>query len=89
MANPLSTGVSHLQLTSVKLNGSNYPNWSMATEVYVLATDQSFYLCEDKPKSDNADTHAKWVKGDAILQTLSFNSMDPAISPHFLRCRPT
>ncbi|XP_039158784.1 uncharacterized protein LOC120288727 [Eucalyptus grandis] len=84
MASTSSTGLTHFQLTSVKLDGTNYPSWSKAVQVYLTATRQHDYLTStlpsDKSKVDD------WIAGDAMIRTLLWNSMDPKISPHFIQC---
>ncbi|MBW0560990.1 hypothetical protein O181_100705 [Austropuccinia psidii MF-1] len=84
MASAPSTGLTHFQLPSVKLDGTNYPSWSNAVQVYLTATRQHDYLTStlpsDKSKVDD------WIAGDAMIRTLLWNSMDPKISPHFIQC---
>ncbi|KAI6705452.1 hypothetical protein NL676_008414 [Syzygium grande] len=74
----------HFQLTSVKLDGTNYPSWSKAVEVYLTATRQLDYLTSTIP-SDKSKA-ADWVAGDAMIRTLLWNSMDSKVSPHFIQC---
>ncbi|KAF8022229.1 hypothetical protein BT93_G2387 [Corymbia citriodora subsp. variegata] len=49
MASTTSTGLTHFQLTSVKLDGTNYPSWSKAVQVYLTATKQNAYLTSTLP----------------------------------------
>ncbi|KAL3741356.1 hypothetical protein ACJRO7_016919 [Eucalyptus globulus] len=74
----------HFQLTSVKLDGTNYPSWSKAVEVYITATRQLAYLTSTI--SSNMSKAADWIAGDAMIRTLLWNSMDPKVSPHFIQC---
>ncbi|KAI6707725.1 hypothetical protein NL676_010687 [Syzygium grande] len=80
----MDTSLTNLKLSSVKLDGTNYPSWSMAVETYLLANKQLSYLTSppplDKAKLDD------WRSGDAAIRTLLWNTMDFKISPQFMRC---
>ncbi|KAI6681021.1 hypothetical protein NL676_034902 [Syzygium grande] len=80
----MDTSLTNLKLSSVKLDGTNYPSWSMAVETYLLATKQLSYLTSPPP-SDKAKLD-DWRSGDAAIRTLLWNTMDSKISPQFMRC---
>ncbi|XP_056168703.1 uncharacterized protein LOC130138508 [Syzygium oleosum] len=78
------TSLTNLKLTSVKLDGTNYPSWSMAVETYLLATKQLSYLTSSPPTDKTKEDD--WRSGDAAIRTLLWNTMDSKISPQFMQC---
>ncbi|KAK3438791.1 hypothetical protein EUGRSUZ_C03605 [Eucalyptus grandis] len=84
MASTSPTGLMHFQLTSVKLDGTNYPSWSKAVQVYLTATRQHDYLTSILPS--NKSKVDDWIAVDAMIRTLLWNSMNSKISPHFIQC---
>ena len=57
-----------LHITLVKLDGINYPTWSMALSTFIYANCQSRWL-EEEPPADPA-SQEEWKVTDAALRTL-------------------
>lgn len=83
----MDTCLTNLKLSSIKLDGTNYPSWSMAVETYLLATKQFSYLAShpllDKTNKTKVDD---WRFGNATIRMLLWNTMDSKISPQFMWC---
>ncbi|XP_077215857.1 uncharacterized protein LOC143850500 [Tasmannia lanceolata] len=62
------------QITSERLNGSNYLSWSLAVETYLLARGKVF-LIEQDPPSPVDPTYDRWRQDDALIRSLLWQSI--------------
>jgi uncharacterized membrane protein YgcG len=64
-------------MTSTKLKGSNYLQWSRAVLVFLTGRGKESYLTTTKPT--DATKISKWIKEDAQIMTWLWNSLDPDV----------
>jgi uncharacterized membrane protein YgcG len=64
-------------MTSTKLKGSNYLQWSRAVLVFLTGRGKESYLTTTKPT--DATKISKWIKEDAQIMTWLWNSLEPDI----------
>uniref|UniRef100_A0A5B6ZV70 Integrase catalytic domain-containing protein n=1 Tax=Davidia involucrata TaxID=16924 RepID=A0A5B6ZV70_DAVIN len=64
-------------LTSIKLKGPNYLQWSRAVSVALRARGKSSYISATKPS--DATKIAAWDQEDAQIMTLLWNSLEPEV----------
>ncbi|XP_077234175.1 uncharacterized protein LOC143876342 [Tasmannia lanceolata] len=64
-----------------KLDGTNYLSWKVAVGTYLLGRGRVNFLRQDPPSlPPNDPTYTRWEQKDALIQTLLWQSMTPAIS---------
>ncbi|KAI3440618.1 ABC transporter domain-containing protein [Psidium guajava] len=87
-SSPVSIGPYHtmtgLHNTLVKLDGTNYPSWSMALSTFIYSNRQSRWL-EKEPPKDLASLE-EWKIVDATLRTLLWGSMAEFVRHLFMDC---
>ncbi|XP_077219766.1 uncharacterized protein LOC143853957 [Tasmannia lanceolata] len=66
-------------MTTVKLDGSNYMNWKVAVEVYLIAKRKVYTIRRDPPAALDP-TYEQWETDDAHIRSLLWQSMIPQIS---------
>uniref|UniRef100_A0A2N9IR39 Fibronectin type III-like domain-containing protein n=1 Tax=Fagus sylvatica TaxID=28930 RepID=A0A2N9IR39_FAGSY len=64
-------------MTSTKLKGSNYLQWSRAVLVFLTGRGKESYLTTTKPT--DATKISKWIKEDAQIMTSLWNSLKPDV----------
>jgi hypothetical protein len=64
-------------MTSTKLKGSNYLQWSRAVIVFLTGRGKESYLTTTKPT--DATKISKWIKEDAQIMTWLWNSLEPDV----------
>uniref|UniRef100_A0A2N9G3F2 Reverse transcriptase Ty1/copia-type domain-containing protein n=1 Tax=Fagus sylvatica TaxID=28930 RepID=A0A2N9G3F2_FAGSY len=76
-----------MQMTSNKLDGTNYSAWSQFVELYVTGKGKLGYLTGEKIKPAISDpSFSTWVEEKrAMLMSWLLNSMTPDINASFLR----
>uniref|UniRef100_A0A2N9G457 Reverse transcriptase Ty1/copia-type domain-containing protein n=1 Tax=Fagus sylvatica TaxID=28930 RepID=A0A2N9G457_FAGSY len=75
-----------MQMTSNKLDGTNYSAWSQFVELYVTGKGKLGYLTGEKIKPAISDPlFSTWVEENAMLMSWLLNSMTPDINASFLR----
>uniref|UniRef100_A0A2N9FH39 Integrase catalytic domain-containing protein n=1 Tax=Fagus sylvatica TaxID=28930 RepID=A0A2N9FH39_FAGSY len=75
-----------MQMTSNKLDGTNYSAWSQFVELYVTGKGKLGYLTGEKIKPAISDpSFSTWVEENAMLMSWLLNSMTPDINASFLR----
>jgi hypothetical protein len=75
-----------IQMTSNKLDGTNYSAWSQFVQLYVTGKGKLGYLTGQKIKSAISDpSFSTWVEENAMLMSWLLNSMTPDINASFLR----
>ncbi|KAJ7961528.1 UBN2_3 domain-containing protein [Quillaja saponaria] len=68
-----------LQITTRKLNNSNYLQWSRAVEVYLIGQGYENQFTSEPPKKGTEEAKA-WRKVDNQIISLLWNSMEPQIA---------
>ncbi|XP_077219765.1 uncharacterized protein LOC143853955 [Tasmannia lanceolata] len=79
---PISTSsgdASFLPMTTVKLDGSNYMNWKVAVEVYLIPK-RKVYIIRCDPPAVLDPTYEQWKTDDAHIRSLLWQSMITQIS---------
>ncbi|XP_077217898.1 uncharacterized protein LOC143852403 [Tasmannia lanceolata] len=76
---PSSGDASFLPMTTVKLDGSNYMNWKVEVEVYLIAKRKVYTIRRDPPAALDP-TYEQWETDDAHIRSLLWQSMIPQIS---------
>uniref|UniRef100_A0A2N9EJH9 Retrotransposon Copia-like N-terminal domain-containing protein n=1 Tax=Fagus sylvatica TaxID=28930 RepID=A0A2N9EJH9_FAGSY len=75
-----------MQMTSNKLDGTNYSAWSQFVQLYVTRKGKLGYLIGEKIKPAISDpSFSTWVEENAMLMSWLLNSMTPDINASFLR----
>ncbi|XP_077225003.1 uncharacterized protein LOC143858229 [Tasmannia lanceolata] len=74
-----SGDASFLPMTTVKLDGSNYMNWKVVVEVYLIAK-RKVYTIRCDPPAVLDPTYEQWETDDAHIRSLLWQSMIPQIS---------
>ncbi|GMY21564.1 hypothetical protein FCV25MIE_16805 [Fagus crenata] len=74
-----------MQMTSNKLDGTNYSAWSQFVELYVTGKGKLGYLTGEKIKPAISPSFSTWVEENAMLMSWLLNSMTPDINASFLR----
>ncbi|KAI6703471.1 hypothetical protein NL676_012607 [Syzygium grande] len=77
-------GMNSLHTSLVKLDGTNYPSWSMALSTFIYANRQSRWLEEEPP--ENPTELNEWRVTDAALRTLLWGSMTDSVRHLFMDC---
>lgn len=77
-------GMAGLHTSLVKLDGTNYPTWSMAFSTFIFANRQSKWIGEEPPF--DATILDEWRVTDAALCTLLWGSMKESVRHLFLTC---
>ncbi|XP_077237215.1 uncharacterized protein LOC143878886 [Tasmannia lanceolata] len=75
--------VSVTSMTSIKLDGANYPAWSRSVHLYLRGQGKLRFITIDPPDPKDAG-YDKWSQEDAQLQSLLCQSMEPKIASHML-----
>ena len=76
----------NVQMTSHKLDGTNYPAWSQFVKLYITGKGKLGYLTGDKKQPSVTDPlFTTWVEENAMLMSWLLNSMTPDISTGYLR----
>ncbi|XP_077225435.1 uncharacterized protein LOC143858627 [Tasmannia lanceolata] len=65
-------------MTTIKLDGSNYMNWKVAVEVYLIAKRKVYTIRRDPPVASDP-TSEQWETDDACIRSLLWQSMIPHI----------
>ncbi|CAL5418427.1 unnamed protein product [Camellia sinensis] len=74
-----------LQISPVKLDGSNYLIWSRSCGLAIAARRLTGYITGSLPLPDgDASLHTQWISENALVMTWLINSMQPTISRSFL-----
>uniref|UniRef100_A0A5B6Z4H0 Retrotransposon Copia-like N-terminal domain-containing protein n=1 Tax=Davidia involucrata TaxID=16924 RepID=A0A5B6Z4H0_DAVIN len=74
-----------LQISSVKLDGTNYLAWSRSFLLGVKACGLSAYLTGDAKKPKVTDvTHNQWLSDNSLVMSWLLNSMQPHIGYGYL-----
>ncbi|XP_068642156.1 uncharacterized protein [Aristolochia californica] len=71
-----------IQITTIRLNGSNYVNWSRSVLMYLRARRMAKYINDDPPVPVTED----WVAEDNLVMTWLVNSMESRFSDQILSC---
>jgi hypothetical protein len=67
-------------MTSTKLKGSNYLQWSRAVIVFLTGRGKESYLTTTKPTdATDATKISTWIKEDAQIMTWLWNSLEPDV----------
>ncbi|GMY06903.1 hypothetical protein FCV25MIE_02142 [Fagus crenata] len=75
-----------MQMTSNKLDGTNYFAWSQFVQLYVTGKGKLGYLTGEKIKLAMSDpSFSTWVEENSMLMSWLLNSMTPDINASFLR----
>jgi hypothetical protein len=75
-----------MQMTSNKLDGTNYSAWSQFVKLYVTGKGKLGYLTGEKTKPAITDpSFSTWVEENVMLMSWLLNSMTPDINASFLR----
>uniref|UniRef100_A0A2N9I5Z3 Reverse transcriptase Ty1/copia-type domain-containing protein n=1 Tax=Fagus sylvatica TaxID=28930 RepID=A0A2N9I5Z3_FAGSY len=75
-----------MQMTSNKLDGTNYSAWSQFVQLYVTGKGKLGYLTGEKIKPAISDpSFSTWVEENAMFMSWLLNSMTPDINASFLR----
>ncbi|GAV71362.1 UBN2_3 domain-containing protein [Cephalotus follicularis] len=82
-----SSSLHNLQITSIKLDGSNYPQCSKAVQTFLKGIGLVSHLTAQPDKKD-IDL-AKWEQTDARILTMMWNSMEPKISCNLMHMETT
>ncbi|XP_077215828.1 putative disease resistance protein RGA3 [Tasmannia lanceolata] len=69
---------SFLLMTTTKLDGSNYLNWNVAVETYLIAKRKIHIIHRDPPTTAYS-TYEQWEQDDAHIRTLLSQSMTTQI----------
>ncbi|KAG6501800.1 hypothetical protein ZIOFF_041684 [Zingiber officinale] len=69
-------------ITSEKLNGKNYMDWSSAVEIWFLGQGLSDHLETQVAEHDDA-SKAEWQRVDYQLVSLLWQSIDPSLLVHY------
>lgn len=69
-------------ITSLKLNGKNYMDWSSAVEIWFLGQGLSDHLTSQAEEQDDA-SKAEWQRVDYQLVSLLWQSIDPSLLVHY------
>lgn len=79
-------GDSHsIQITSFRLNGSNFVRWSQSVQMYIRGRGKLGYLTGDQPQPDPSDPqHAVWDAENSMVMTWLVNSMEEDISSNYM-----
>ena len=64
-------------MTSTKLKGSNYLQWSRAVRVFLTSCGKESYLTTTKPV--DSTKIPQWLKEDAQIMTWLWNSLEPDV----------
>jgi hypothetical protein len=64
-------------MTSTKLKGSNYLQWSRAVRVFLTGRGKESYLMTTKPT--DATKIPQWLQEDAQIMTWLWNSLEPEV----------
>ena len=75
---PMSDNVG-IQITSIKLNDSNYVLWAKAVQVYLTAREKEQYILDDPPAAGKPE-YKNWKTNNSKVMTWLWNSMEPHIS---------
>ncbi|XP_077246497.1 uncharacterized protein LOC143886411 [Tasmannia lanceolata] len=70
-------------MTSIKLDGSNYPAWSRSVQFCLCGQGKLSFITLDPPNPKDS-SYDKWSQEDAQLQPLLCQSMDSKIASHML-----
>ena len=68
-----------IQITSIKLNDSNYVLWAKAVQVYLTAREKEQYILDDPPAAGKPE-YKNWKTNNSKVMTWLWNSMEPQIS---------
>ena len=88
-ANPLFSSVSeshqNLSITSHKLNGSNFLQWSQSVKLFVRGKGKFGYLSGStkKPKADD-EGFERWESENSMIMSWLINSMEPEVGGTYL-----
>jgi transposase InsO family protein len=79
-------GDSHsIQITSFRLNGSNYFRWSQSVQMYIRGKGKMGYLTGDRKEPDASDPqHDVWDAENSMVMTWLVNSMEEEISSNYM-----
>ena len=75
-----------VQLTTRKLNGKNYQQWSTAVQMALTGYEKEDHLFEDGPPPVDPGFR-KWMAVDAHIVSLLWNSMEPNIADTCMHLR--
>ena len=68
-----------VQLTTRKLNGKNYQQWSTVVQMALTGYEKEYQLFEEGPPPVDPGSR-KWMAVDAHIVSLLWNSMEPNIA---------
>ncbi|KAJ1413354.1 Gag-polypeptide of LTR copia-type [Sesbania bispinosa] len=79
-------GDSHsVQITSFRLNGSNYLRWSQSMQMYIRGRGKLGYLTGERLEPDITDPqHVVWDAENSMVMTWLVNSMEEDISSNYM-----
>lgn len=79
-------GDSHsIQITSFRLNGSNYFRWSQSVQMYIRGKGKMGYLTGDRKEPNaNDPQHDVWDAENSMVMTWLVNSMEEEISSNYM-----
>ena len=85
MANSGSTknDVVSMQITTTKLNGSNYFLWAQAIKVALGGRKKLKYILSGPPSKDSKE-YEDWVSENNIVMSWLWNNMEPSISSNVI-----
>ncbi|KAK6930599.1 Retrotransposon Copia-like, N-terminal [Dillenia turbinata] len=74
-----------LQISPVKLDGTNYLSWSRSCLLFIQARGLKGYVTGEKPKPTITDsTYNQWEAENSLVMSWLINSMQPHISKGYL-----
>ncbi|KAF6174820.1 hypothetical protein GIB67_010646, partial [Kingdonia uniflora] len=74
-----------LQITTVKLDGSNYPVWAQSAKLAIVGRGKINFITSTKdPPIVTDPTYAKWMADNAIVISWLIHSMQPSISVGYM-----
>ncbi|XP_077247732.1 uncharacterized protein LOC143887535 [Tasmannia lanceolata] len=72
-----------LQMTSIRLDGNNYPAWKRAVRIYLLGRGKVRFL-EQSPPNVKDPTYAKWEQEDAVIRSFLQGCMDSQLAANVM-----
>ena len=74
-----------IQITSFRLNGSNYFRWSQSVQMYICGKGKMGYLTGDHKEPDDSNPqHDVWDAENSMVMTWLVNSMEEEISSNYI-----
>ncbi|XP_077252565.1 uncharacterized protein LOC143891963 [Tasmannia lanceolata] len=74
---------SPLQMTSIRLDGNNYPPWKRAVRIYLLGRGRVRFL-EQSPPDVKDPTYAEWEQENAVIRSFLWSCMDSQLAANMM-----